>query len=74
MAGKILGMAAGEVKNIILSAKQAYGPRLDENLVKVLKAKLGKKKNILEINLQVLDEGYKLALKSMKKAGKKEKV
>jgi 2-oxoglutarate ferredoxin oxidoreductase subunit gamma len=45
-----------------------------ENLVKVLKAKLGKKKNILEINLQVLDEGYKLALNSLKKAGKKEKV
>ncbi len=31
----IIGMTAGEVKNIHLSAGQAYGPRLDENLLKV---------------------------------------
>ena len=31
----IVGMAVGEVKNIHLSAEQAYGPRLDENLLKV---------------------------------------
>ena len=31
----IIGMAVGEVKNIHLSAGQAYGPRLDENLLQV---------------------------------------
>ena len=31
----IIGMAVGEVKNIYLSAGQAYGLRLDENLLKV---------------------------------------
>lgn len=31
----IIGMAVGEVKNIHLSAEQAYGPRLDENLLRV---------------------------------------
>ena len=31
----IIGMAVGEVKNIHLSAGQAYGLRLDENLLKV---------------------------------------
>ena len=28
-------MGVGEVKNICLSAEQAYGPRLEENLLKV---------------------------------------
>jgi len=32
---ELLGMAVGEVKNIQLSAQQAYGPRLEENLLKV---------------------------------------
>jgi FKBP-type peptidyl-prolyl cis-trans isomerase 2 len=31
----IIGMAVGEVKNIHLSAEQAYGQRLDENLMRV---------------------------------------
>lgn len=31
----IVGMKAGEVKNIHLTAEQAYGPRLDENLLKI---------------------------------------
>jgi FKBP-type peptidyl-prolyl cis-trans isomerase 2 len=31
----IIGMAVGEVKNIHLSAEQAYGRRLDENLLRV---------------------------------------
>ena len=31
----VVGMAAGEVKNISLDAKQAYGLRLEENLLKV---------------------------------------
>lgn len=32
---EMIGMAAGEVKNIHLSADQAYGLRLDENLLTV---------------------------------------
>ena len=31
----IIGMVVGEVKNIHLSAEQAYGQRLDENLLRV---------------------------------------
>jgi FKBP-type peptidyl-prolyl cis-trans isomerase 2 len=31
----IIGMRAGEVKNIILTAEEAYGPRLQENIIKV---------------------------------------
>lgn len=32
---EIIGMAVGEVRNIYLSAEQAYGLRRDENLLKV---------------------------------------
>jgi len=32
---QIVGMAVGEVKNICLSPEQAYGPRLDANLIRV---------------------------------------
>lgn len=35
MEAEIIGMQAGEVKNIHLLAEQAYGPRLEENLLKV---------------------------------------
>ncbi|HAD05222.1 MAG: peptidylprolyl isomerase [Desulfuromonadales bacterium GWD2_61_12] len=31
----LLGMRAGEVKNIVLSAADAYGPRLEENLLRL---------------------------------------
>jgi peptidylprolyl isomerase len=31
----IIGMHAGEVKNIVLTAEEAYGPRLQENIIKV---------------------------------------
>lgn len=31
----IIGMRAGEVKNIELSAEEAYGPRLQENIIRV---------------------------------------
>lgn len=31
----IIGMQAGETKNIVLSAEQAYGPRLQENIIQV---------------------------------------
>lgn len=32
---QVVGMQVGEVKNIRLSADQAYGPRLEENLLRV---------------------------------------
>jgi len=35
MEAEIIGMKAGEVKNIHLPPEQAYGLRLDENLLKV---------------------------------------
>jgi len=31
----IIGMKAGEVKNVILSAEEAYGPRSQENIITV---------------------------------------
>ncbi|MDD2364814.1 MAG: FKBP-type peptidyl-prolyl cis-trans isomerase [Desulfuromonadaceae bacterium] len=31
----VLGMRVGEVKNILLSAAEAYGPRLDENIIRL---------------------------------------
>ena len=31
----IVGMSAGDVKNIILTAEEAYGPRLKENIINV---------------------------------------
>jgi FKBP-type peptidyl-prolyl cis-trans isomerase 2 len=31
----IIGMRAGEVKNIVLTAEEAYGPRLQENIISV---------------------------------------
>ena len=38
MEAEITGMKVGEVKNIHLAAEQAYGLRLDENLLKVSRA------------------------------------
>ncbi len=35
MEAEIIGMQVGEVKNIQLTAEQAYGPRLEANLLKV---------------------------------------
>ena len=32
---EVIGMRAGEVKNIVLSAEDAYGPRLKENIINV---------------------------------------
>lgn len=32
---EIIGMHAGEVKNIVLTAAEAYGPRLQENIISV---------------------------------------
>ena len=51
---KIIGMAVGTVKNILLTPEQAYGPRLEENLLKVARQqfpperelKIGQKLNI----------------------------
>ena len=32
---ELLGMRSGEAKNVILSAAEAYGPRLEENLLRL---------------------------------------
>ncbi|MBN1211222.1 MAG: 2-oxoacid:acceptor oxidoreductase family protein [candidate division Zixibacteria bacterium] len=45
-----------------------------EKTVEVIRSKLGRKKEMLDINLNVLEKGFKLALDIMKKAGKKEKA
>jgi FKBP-type peptidyl-prolyl cis-trans isomerase 2 len=34
----IIGMRAGDVKNIELSAEEAYGPRLQENIIQVARS------------------------------------
>jgi FKBP-type peptidyl-prolyl cis-trans isomerase 2 len=31
----VVGMRVGEVKNVVLSAAEAYGPRLNENIIQV---------------------------------------
>jgi FKBP-type peptidyl-prolyl cis-trans isomerase 2 len=31
----VIGMRVGEVKNVVLSARDAYGPRLQENIIQV---------------------------------------
>ena len=31
----VIGMQAGEVKNVVLSPEEAYGPRLDANIIRV---------------------------------------
>lgn len=31
----IIGMRAGEVKNVVLTAEEAYGPRLQENIIRL---------------------------------------
>lgn len=35
LESQVVGMAVGEVKNVHLQAEDAYGPRRDENLLKV---------------------------------------
>jgi peptidylprolyl isomerase len=37
---EIIGMTVGEVKNIVIKAADAYGPRLQENILKVERASL----------------------------------
>ena len=73
-----MALAAGNVKasNIAMLGAFVAASKVvtHDNLVKLLKEKLGKKKNVLDINLAVLEKGYKLGLDAMKKAGKKEKV
>ena len=43
----ILGMRAGEVKNIELSAVEAYGPRLQENIIQVARSSFPAGKEII---------------------------
>ncbi len=37
---EIIGMSAGEVKNFVIAAADAYGPRLQENILKVERTSL----------------------------------
>ncbi len=37
---EIIGMSVGEVKNLVIAAADAYGPRLQENILKVDRASL----------------------------------
>jgi FKBP-type peptidyl-prolyl cis-trans isomerase 2 len=43
----IIGMRAGEVKNIELSAEEAYGPRLQENIIQVARSNFPAGKEIM---------------------------
>jgi peptidylprolyl isomerase len=43
----IIGMRAGEVKNIVLNAKDAYGPRLKENMISMPRQSFPAGKEIL---------------------------
>jgi peptidylprolyl isomerase len=43
----IIGMRAGEVKNIVLSAAEAYGPRLPENIICLSRGSLPAGKKIV---------------------------
>jgi peptidylprolyl isomerase len=37
---EIIGMVVGQVKNIVIAAADAYGPRLNENIIKLERASL----------------------------------
>lgn len=73
-----MAIEAGNVKaaNIIMLGAFVGASKVvaHDNLVKLLKEKLGKKKSVLEINLAVLEAGFKIGQDAVKKAGKKEKV
>jgi len=43
----IIGMRAGEVKNILLTAAEAFGPRLQENIISVARETFPAGKEIL---------------------------
>ncbi|HBG07810.1 MAG: peptidylprolyl isomerase [Geobacteraceae bacterium GWC2_58_44] len=47
LEGAIIGMQAGETKNIVLSAEEAYGPRLKENIIRVARNAFPAGKEIL---------------------------
>jgi len=42
----IIGMRAGEVKNILLTAEDAYGPRLQENIIHIARQNFPVEKEI----------------------------
>lgn len=42
----VIGMATGEVRNILVPAAAAYGPRLDENIIRVDRARFPAGKEI----------------------------
>ncbi len=70
-----MAMRAGNVKSANVAVLGAFigasGVVPYDTLETTLKAKLGKKKDVLEINLKVFREGYQLALESH---GQKDKV
>jgi FKBP-type peptidyl-prolyl cis-trans isomerase 2 len=43
----VSGMAAGEVRTIVLTAAEAYGPRLEENIIRVERSRFPTEKEIL---------------------------
>jgi len=43
----IIGMGAGETRNIVLPAREAYGPRLQENIIRVARSAFPADKEIV---------------------------
>lgn len=43
----IIGMRAGEAKNVVLSAEEAYGPRHQENIIQVARQAFPAKKEVV---------------------------
>ncbi len=70
-----MAMRAGNVKAANVAVLGAFvgasGVVSFDTLKEIVKEKLGKKKDVLEINLKVLEEGYQLALESLGQKDKK---
>lgn len=69
-----MAMRAGNVKSANVAVLGAFIGASSvvsfETIKKTLQKKLGKKKNVLDINLKVIDEGYQLALKTLGRKAK----
>lgn len=60
---EIIGMAVGEVKNIHLAAEQAYGLRLDENLLRVSRKLFPAEKELhigQKLSVELGDNAYRI--------------
>ena len=70
-----MAMRAGNVKAANVAVLGAFvgasGVVSFDTLKEIVKEKLGKKKEVLEINLKVLEQGYQLALESLGQKDKK---